>query len=192
MLMSDRWDEARRYLLGAALMLIGIVLGLRLPDIDLWLRMPPFFEHRSLLTHGFIVPLCLFLSLQRNTKPHNNQILRLFWTGFVLSVLVHLCFDLFPRRWYGYALVHVPLVRWTIPAFSMVWLSVSTLVCLYLICRSLRSIEELSLIVMAGLVAFGMAANQQPGLALPALFALIIASGLAFILPRPAPLRQYQ
>ena len=101
------------YLAGLLLFVVGAFIGLRLPDFDLYFRWWPLIVHRSLLTHGFLVPLLLFVSLRgRSGKPFADNRPRLFLLGFCIATAVHLCFDLFPSAWRGYARVHFPLLGW--------------------------------------------------------------------------------
>jgi hypothetical protein len=83
------------------LLLLALLLGLNLPDLDHQL---PFLVHRSILTHGCLAPLGLFLIAYRD----KSNPLRFFSMGFSLAAVIHLCFDLFPRAWAGFALIHIP------------------------------------------------------------------------------------
>lgn len=86
---------------------IGMLMGAAVPDFDLTLRgslLSGFIQHRSLLTHGLIVPIYLYFHTQR----HCTDLWRAFTLGFVAVTAVHLSFDLFPRAWVGFALIYVP------------------------------------------------------------------------------------
>jgi hypothetical protein len=89
------------HLAGVILLLLALLLGLRLPDLDQQLQ---FLVHRSILTHGFLVPLGVFLLIYRD-KTASPRFLSM---GFSLAAVTHLCFDLFPRAWIGFALIHIP------------------------------------------------------------------------------------
>jgi hypothetical protein len=48
---------------GVILLLLALLLGLNLPDLDQQLQ---FLVHRSILTHGFLLPLGVFLLVYRD------------------------------------------------------------------------------------------------------------------------------
>jgi hypothetical protein len=122
----DQRETFGRYAAGSALFALGGLIGLSLPDADLafyWLRHFGIFAHRSLLTHSALVPFLLYLAAHARTRepgPSADRALplRLFVLGLCLTCALHLCFDLFPRGWNGYARVHVPLYGWTGAWFS--------------------------------------------------------------------------
>lgn len=175
-------------LIGFLLFVIGAAIGLRFADCDLWLRWYPLLWHRSLLTHGLLVPLLLFLAFKpkgRETKEHLPA--RLFAMGFCLASAVHLAFDLFPRTWSGPALIHLPFVGWSNPAFSQAWIVISLLVCLFLACRLLRNRREFVLAALGLIVTFGVSASAEPRPSFYALATLVPSSFVAFVLPRRAP-----
>jgi membrane-bound metal-dependent hydrolase YbcI (DUF457 family) len=78
-------------LLGALLVgILGIMVGLAVPDIDRNFLGRPWnlvLQHRSLLTHSFLLPLALF-AFARSTA------LRWFTMGVSVAIATHLCFDL--------------------------------------------------------------------------------------------------
>jgi hypothetical protein len=116
---------------------IGIVIGISLPDLDqhIWL-----LSHRSILTHGWLLPF-LVCALLWGSSPS----VRLFAIGFSGAVAIHLCFDLFPQHWAGFALITVPLVGRTSPLFSWLWIAGSCVLCLYLACALMRRLQDLLL-----------------------------------------------
>lgn len=108
----------------------------RLPDIDQrWTERPIwnwFIKHRSILTHNAFIPLAVAW-LCRPLK-HWGALLA-FIVGSLFSL--HFLLDLFPKKWYGYAFIHIPILGWLdwipydnnwIPTiFSIVWLSLNML-----------------------------------------------------------------
>ena len=72
-------------------LLIGLALGERFPDVD---QHTGLLVHRSVFTHGPLLPLLLFLLTSGIKRPVP---IRLFALGFSVAVAVHLCFDLFPK-----------------------------------------------------------------------------------------------
>ena len=90
-------------------LILSAYIGSRFPDID---QHTDLLTHRSILTHGLLAPLVLFLVAFRMKQDR----VRDFVLIFVAAIAIHLCFDLFPKAWYGYALIHIPNIGWT-PAF---------------------------------------------------------------------------
>ena len=129
------------FILAVISLLAGLILGEWFADID---QRFDFLTHRSILTHGLIVPLLLY-SMVAGLKATP---LRLFVLGFSLGLAIHLGFDLFPRAWRGYALIHVPLLGWTYPVFSWLWIAVSMICCFYLSMKLTRNgIEGIALLL---------------------------------------------
>ena len=126
------------YVVGLILLGVGLVVGEWLPDVDQSLG---FLLHRSIVTHGPLVPLLLFL-----IAANSNRIpLRWFSLGVSLGFAVHLGFDLFPKGWQGYALISVPFHGWTSPWFSIVWMAGGLLCCAYVAARLTRGYLEAAL-----------------------------------------------
>ena len=114
----------RRFPLWVVALILSAYIGSRFPDID---QHTNLLVHRSILTHGLLVPLGLFLIAFRM----KNDRLRDFLLVFMISIAIHLCFDLFPKAWYGYALIHVPNLGWTPAIVSKVWMFTSVVFCMY-------------------------------------------------------------
>lgn len=170
-----------QYVLGVLLFVVGSFIGLRFADFDHSFRWLPLLDHRSLLTHSFLVPLLVFWVLRKQTDPAS----RLFVMGICIASAVHLGFDLFARSWYGYALIHLPFYGRASPLFSQTWILVSLVVCLYLACRLLRNVGELGLALAGLITAYGVSAAAQPRPSLFALLTLVCAAPAAFLLARP-------
>jgi len=129
-------------------LILGIYLGLNFPDID---QRTHLLIHRSIFTHGLIVPLFFFLFSSRITKKS----LRLFLMGFVVAIAVHLSFDLFPIGWKMHALIHIPQIGWTHKIVSISWIFISIVFCIYVGIALIREAFEgfiFSLIVIGTFV----------------------------------------
>ena len=62
--------------------------------------------HRSILTHSALLPLFLFVLLRPVLFRRSLGIAgRLFLIGLCFSLAIHLCFDMYPTRWWGFALI---------------------------------------------------------------------------------------
>ena len=114
---------------------VSLLAGLEFPDFDLHLLF--FLGHRSILTHGIIVPFFLykFLTMESYSKISNKifgrffsnkniskEVLDYVYIGFLIGIAIHLCADLFPKAWIGYAqIVFPPWIRMG-AAFSIAWM----------------------------------------------------------------------
>jgi len=160
------------YLVGVLLLAAGLVGGIHIPDLD---QHVPFLLHRSIVTHNAFLPLFLGLLLRRQKSPA----LRLLAVGLSEALAVHLAFDLFPHGWSGYALISVPWVGRTSPAFSWIWTALSIVLCLVVVAALVRGGLELAL-AAAGLVgALAWYAPTQHVYIWGQLLALVVAAALA-------------
>lgn len=164
-----------RYFTGLILCLVGIAIGLDFPDVD---HTFSFLVHRSIVTHGALVPLILFWV----AYTYNNPMIRLFAIGFNSATAVHLAFDFFPSKWTGYALIHIPFYGRSSQFFSQVWIVISVIACLYLTISLAKNLLEI--IITGGSLAglFSIYAVKETLLWPPLVF-LIIAGAIALILP---------
>ena len=117
---------------------ISLLAGLEFPDFDLHLLF--FLGHRSILTHGIIIPFFLytFLNNERYSKISNKifgrffsnknvskEVLDYVYIGFLIGIAIHLCADLFPKAWIGFALIKFPpWISMGVP-FSIAWMLVN-------------------------------------------------------------------
>lgn len=104
--------------------------------------------------------------------------------ALALGMAVHLSFDLFPRAWYGFALITIPFVGTTGSTFSTLWLAANVLGC---ICAAFWLVRDRTEAVVAfGGMALGFClAASRAGAAFPALLVLLAALVLATFLPNP-------
>ncbi len=117
---------------------ISLLFGLQFPDFDLHIF--AFLGHRSIITHGIIVPFFLYRYL--NKRKIINDTLDFAYIGFLLGIALHLCADLFPKAWIGFALIMFP--PW-IPMgapFSIIWLLSNLIIALWLAFKKLKIIEQ--------------------------------------------------
>ena len=153
----------------------GIVIGNWFPDID---QRTQLLLHRSIITHGPLIPLIGFAVVFHS----NARVLRWFVIGICIGTAVHLCFDLFPRGWQGFALISIPAFGWTPPFFSWLWLGSGTVACVFMAAKLVRNGGEsmlffLALVVSFALIAFGESALWRPMAAI-AIAALLCAKPL--------------
>ena len=169
----------RPFLMAVTSLVAGLALGEWFPDIDQRFH---FLTHRSILTHGLIVPL-LHYSMGSGLKATP---LRLFVSGFSLGVAIHLGFDLFPRSWQGFALIHMPLLGRTNPIFSWLWIAGSLICCLYLSMRLARTAIQGTALLMCTLVLFIYTSTNETAFWGP-LLSLLVGTVISLV----ATLRMY-
>lgn len=165
------------YLLAIIALILGTLIGLQLPDSDRVFSL--LLTHRSIVTHGFVLPLGLYLLVRGRERW-----LQLGAASISLAVAVHLAFDLFPRGWYGYALIHVPLVGYLDSTLSVLWLATSTVACCLLALRLLRDRRDLALALVAMGWGFITVVGRERTWLLP-LATLLAALAIASCLPNP-------
>lgn len=160
---------------GILLFLLALLLGLNLPDLDQQL---PFLTHRSIITHGLLIPLGLAWAVNKEKVVST----RLLSMGFNIAIVIHLVFDLFPRAWTGFALIHILFWGRSSALFSWLWISISSIVCLYMTFILLRILADTLLI--SGSLLFGLIfyASRETIFLAP-LVALLIAICLTLFLP---------
>lgn len=149
-----------RILIGVLALGTGLVIGNWLPGID---QRTQLLLHRSIITHGPLIPLIGFAVVFYSSA----RVLRWFVIGVCIGTAVHLCFDLFPKGWQGFALVSVPAFGRTHPLFSWLWLGFGTVACIFMAAKLVRSGGELMLFFLAlvasfALIAFGESAFWRP------------------------------
>lgn len=160
------------HIIGIALLALGAAIGLRLPDVD---QSIGFLLHRSIITHGPILPLLVFaLSLSA------NSLWRRFGMGICLGIAVHLAFDLFPRAWQGYALVSIPVYGRTPPVVSWVCIAGVMFLCVFLAVKLARDVTDGVALVVGLIGSFGVAwpGENQVWLPLTALLISLAAAGV--------------
>ena len=153
------------------LLIVGAAIGLKFADLD---QKIPFLVHRSLLTHGVLIPL-LLLYLVRKQSDSMGLGWRFFTIGFSLANAVHLSFDLFPNGWYRHALIHIPFFGWMPALLSIAWIALSVLACLYIACLLIRETWEFLLSSAVLVTVFWLSASVETHRAFYAAIALIVA-----------------
>lgn len=176
------------YCAGLLLFLLGIRWGLDFPDID---QRTKLLQHRSFLTHGVIFPAVLLGVLHwclRNRprwQAYLDTLVRLCIIGVCLATVVHLCFDLFPRSWRGFALIYIPFYGRATPTFSWMWLGTSCVLCLYIALLLIKHLLEALLSAVSLGLTFILECSGEPHVVLP-LGALLLVAIVALALPSRA------
>jgi hypothetical protein len=157
-------------------LLAGVILGYWWPDFD---QDTDALVHRSIVTHGLLVPLLLYVVLGSRRSP---SWARIFAAGVALAVAVHLSFDLFPKDWTGFALIHLPKYGWLPTPVSPAWIAVSITVCFYIAIRSAQGWLETTFVLLGVLAVFRFSVPAEDAMWRPlaaALVGLAIALALA-------------
>lgn len=154
--------------------IVGLLVGFELPDLDQHTR--GLLLHRSIVTHGWLIPLVVWLAAR--ARPREFW-LRFGAIGLSVATAVHLCFDLFPVAWIGFARISIPGYGWSSAPFSWIWLAGSVVVCLALALLAAASQREVWLVVGLALLAFAVSAQAPRVVALGPLLALLAGGALA-------------
>ena len=166
------------FLGGTLLLVLILLLGLDLPDLDQ--RIPFLLQHRSIITHGFLIPLGIFLAMQQD----KTRTARYLSMGVSLAMVIHLCYDLFPRAWRGYALIYTPILGRSGPVFSWFWIGVSIIICLYLAFVLIENLQDILAVLISLGIGFTVYAIRQPSsLLVSAISTLLIMGSLTLMLP---------
>lgn len=145
-----RWTIAGQ---SPSLFLLGLLIGIWLPDIDLAI---PYLPHRSGLTHSVLPGLIvLFLGYPRLAA------------GILTATAIHLSADMFPVAWRGTAVTYLPLIG-GLGAWSMAFLGLNVLAALLLAFHLLQQPPLTSLpMVATGVLALAYLVLKEwsiPGL----------------------------
>lgn len=108
------WFDGRAPLLRGVAMLLAVLGGLTLPDIDQWLWP---LDHRDALTHS-LLPAAVLASWRR---------LRAVAGGLALGLALHVSADCFPDAMRGFATVKLPFAG-GIGGWSYWWLAVNAMI----------------------------------------------------------------
>ena len=87
-------------LLGFLLITVSFLFGIKLPDWDFKLGL----RHRNILTHSPFITV-IFITLY---ETKTSYFFKYFIVGFSIAIAIHILFDLFPKKWYGGALLKIP------------------------------------------------------------------------------------
>ncbi len=150
-------------------LMAGAWIGLKFPDID---QSTDLLLHRSIFTHGPLIPLVLYLAGQNARHPSA----RLFPMYLCLGFVVHMAFDLFPAGWSGYALISIPLYGWLPGWASIVWLAGSVFSCAYLAARLAQGLLQVALLAIGTAAIFVVAVPGERAVIGPL---LVVAASLA-------------
>ena len=83
-------------------LLIGIYV---FPDSDQTIL--SFLSHRSILTHGILLPLLIYWILNKIFK-HKKETLDYIYAGLLIGISIHLTADLFSKSFVGFATIKLP------------------------------------------------------------------------------------
>ena len=140
--------------LSLAAIVAGAWIGLSFPDVD---QRTDLLLHRSIITHGPLLPLIGYLLLRGIRHPP----VRMFAMAVCLGFTVHLAFDLFPTRWAGYALISIPIYGWVPSGVSILWMGAGAALCAYWAVRLVSGLTEAFAFVLLAMVTFTVAASGE-------------------------------
>jgi hypothetical protein len=145
--------------LSLAALVVALYIGLKLPDVD---QRVGFLLHRSIVTHGPLLPLLAFVLAQGD-----NPVPRKAAMGIGIGFAVHMAFDLFPRAWQGYALISLPVYGRTPAVFSWIWTSAMMLVSMSIAVKLIRNGWDAIVLLTALAATFAFAASGERALWFP-------------------------
>jgi predicted neutral ceramidase superfamily lipid hydrolase len=157
-------NNSLRYLLLLILMVLCAEISFKLPDVDQQLRdeIPSkILLHRSILTHNFVFALLVYWA----AIWRKSFTVRLLTYTAGLATAVHLSFDLFPRAWQGFAIIHIPVLGRSSPLFSQIWIALSIVVCLYLVLSLIQTSREVAIVAVCFVLLFvfyTLSENEKP------------------------------
>ncbi|WP_320047091.1 hypothetical protein [uncultured Ilyobacter sp.] len=141
-------------LTGVLILFASFLLGIKFPDWDLKLKL----KHRNILTHSPIVMIFFY----KIFKLENSSDFRFFIMGFSVALALHFIFDLFPKGWFGGALLKVPLINKTLsPAGSIASLLTSTIVCIIIAISYTKNFTEFTILFFLGLCSLIFNAKKE-------------------------------
>ena len=122
-----------------AILLAGIILTLKLPDVDRGLM--SLIGHRSIITHSILFPYLMHYFLI-NKKDRPNSYLVIFIIGFYLSIAIHLSADIYPKGWRGTALIKLPGNNSIGEGPSIIWMGLNVIAATYFSAILLKKITN--------------------------------------------------
>ena len=122
-----------------AILLAGIILTLKLPDVDRGLM--SLIGHRSIITHSILFPYLMHYFLI-NKKDRPNSYLVIFIIGFYLSIAIHLSADIYPKGWRGTALIKLPGNNSIGEGPSIIWMGLNVIAATYFSAILLKEITN--------------------------------------------------
>jgi hypothetical protein len=129
---------------GVLILFASFLLGIKFPDWDLKFKL----KHRNILTHSPVVMIFFY----KIFKLENSRDFRFFIMGFSIALALHFIFDLFPKGWFGGALLKVPIINKTLsPAGSMAFLLTSTIICVFIAVSYTKNFTEFIILFFLGL-----------------------------------------
>jgi hypothetical protein len=167
------------------LLLLCAEISFAFPDLDQKFNgeIPSnILSHRSILTHSFLLAWLSYWA----TFRRKALLPRLY--GFVVGIAtaVHLSFDLFPRKWEGYSLIHIPLIGRTSPEFSKLWIGLSIIISLYVVLLCTRNSAEVVIVLVCLVLLFGFYTTTEDQSAISPALTLSAATTVTLILPSEA------
>ena len=185
--MEEKNTISKEFIISIFLVFIGAAFGVFFPDFDqTFLKINSIIQHRSIITHSCLLGL-IFLWL---SKRDQSELFRFFAVGIFIGIAVHLSFDLFPRRWWGGALIYIPLIGnlrslpfdgdLLPPLFSSLWILGNIWFCLVQVYRIMsKNNQYLIASVFIMLFIFLIASTRERNFWLP-FFTLSICFLISF------------
>lgn len=173
-------------------LIAGVSLGLNMAD---WDHKLPLMSHRSVWTHGIFLPILawwLLVSGYSYADPYFEdakfnaddwvRLLRYFGLGFFPGYAIHMCFDLYPKKWHGGAFIKSPFGSFPAGA-SFLWLLCGQLVATYLAIRLVRTPTEAFILMVGSGFLFSFYRKHEDTRWRPVATMIAVAALLIFLDP---------
>ncbi|MCY7008437.1 hypothetical protein OCK72_07175 [Fusobacterium simiae] len=133
--------------LGFLLITVSFLFGIKLPDWDFKLRL----RHRNVLTHSPFITI-IFIALYETKRSY---FFKYFIVGFSTAMAIHILFDLFPRKWYGGALLKIPFNNISCSEeTTKTFFIITSLVSVFLAIFYMTDIKEYYFVLIYAIVTF--------------------------------------
>jgi hypothetical protein len=130
---------------GGLVLFAAFLLGMKFPDWDFRLKL----KHRNILTHSPIIMIIFY----KIYEIEGNKEFRFFIMGFSMALALHFIFDLFPKGWYGGALLKIPFINISLsPTWSIFLLFIFTVICILITVNYTKSFTEFLFLLFLGLI----------------------------------------
>lgn len=162
-------------LLGFLLITVSFLFGIKLPDWDFKLRL----KHRNILTHSPFITIIFIAFYETKT----SYFFKYFIVGFSTAIAIHILFDLFPRRWYGSALLKIPFNISCSEETTKTFFVATILVSIFLAIFYMADTKEYYFVLFYSIITFVKKRKYENALIKPALifaFLYIFLGSLKF------------
>ena len=134
-------------LLGFLLITVSFLFGIKLPDWDFKLGL----RHRNILTHSPFITI-IFIALY---ETKTSYFFKYFIVGFSTAIAIHILFDLFPKKWYGGALLKIPFNNISCSEeTTKILFTITALISIFLVILYMTDTQEYYFVLVYSVITF--------------------------------------